>query len=303
MDTFAARQPTSRTTRAAVTDAAQTERLVAAMPKVVAIACWGNGIADRLFQFCTGCKPAVEVRACAPPVAATKAADTSRHDRTATLAGYSCCTQQNTFCVHKAAGSSMPARCCPRWTVGCSSGSVGCCDPAQPWQWSISVSEPSEATSQPEPRAAGAVSGAVSGAVAGAVAGAVSGAVVSGTAYALVVSGWAAKGSSLYALSIDMASGRILKKVVVNSFRDDPAGESTREFLWDSQRQKFYYLDVSTSVRLLAAISNPTLQTEPYAAVRRPESSVPPCTGEFYQGWRPTPHRWPRSICIYRGPS
>jgi hypothetical protein len=28
----------------------------------------------------------------------------------------------------------IKARCCPQWTVGCESGSVGCCDPARPWQ-------------------------------------------------------------------------------------------------------------------------------------------------------------------------
>ena len=28
----------------------------------------------------------------------------------------------------------MTSTCCPRWTVGCTVGSVGCCDPAKPWQ-------------------------------------------------------------------------------------------------------------------------------------------------------------------------
>ena len=29
---------------------------------------------------------------------------------------------------------NFPARCCPQWTVACEAGSVGCCDPAHPWQ-------------------------------------------------------------------------------------------------------------------------------------------------------------------------
>ena len=29
---------------------------------------------------------------------------------------------------------ALSSTCCPRWTVGCTVGSVGCCDPAKPWQ-------------------------------------------------------------------------------------------------------------------------------------------------------------------------
>ena len=35
---------------------------------------------------------------------------------------------------------NFPARCCPQWTVACEAGSVGCCDPARPWQRTITES-------------------------------------------------------------------------------------------------------------------------------------------------------------------
>ena len=63
--------------------------------------------------------------------------------------GYACCIDQTTYCVKPTDGSKaypvLPAtptpptprltapqaRCCPQWTVGCSVGSVGCCDPVR----------------------------------------------------------------------------------------------------------------------------------------------------------------------------
>eukprot|EP00295_Goniomonas_pacifica_P019651 CAMPEP_0175866022 /NCGR_PEP_ID=MMETSP0107_2-20121207/33983_1 /TAXON_ID=195067 ORGANISM="Goniomonas pacifica, Strain CCMP1869" /NCGR_SAMPLE_ID=MMETSP0107_2 /ASSEMBLY_ACC=CAM_ASM_000203 /LENGTH=420 /DNA_ID=CAMNT_0017183513 /DNA_START=40 /DNA_END=1302 /DNA_ORIENTATION=- len=32
----------------------------------------------------------------------------------------------------------LTSTCCPKWTVGCSAGTVGCCDPARPWQLALS---------------------------------------------------------------------------------------------------------------------------------------------------------------------
>ncbi|KAG8468024.1 hypothetical protein KFE25_007076 [Diacronema lutheri] len=43
-----------------------------------------------------------------------------------------CCTDQPT--APCPAIGAYPARCCGRWTVCCSVGTVGCCDPALPWQ-------------------------------------------------------------------------------------------------------------------------------------------------------------------------
>ena len=36
---------------------------------------------------------------------------------------------------------NFPARCCPQWTVACEAGSVGCCDPAHPWQRALSLNK------------------------------------------------------------------------------------------------------------------------------------------------------------------
>merc|ERR1711871_1784883 len=44
-----------------------------------------------------------------------------------------CCVRQSTFCVAPRQGFTT-STCCPRWTVSCTVGSVGCCDPATPWQ-------------------------------------------------------------------------------------------------------------------------------------------------------------------------
>eukprot|EP00665_Eupelagonemidae_sp_cell47_P004144 gene4145-8110_t len=44
-----------------------------------------------------------------------------------------CCVVQATYCVAPRP-SFAASTCCPRWTVACSVGSVGCCDPARPWQ-------------------------------------------------------------------------------------------------------------------------------------------------------------------------
>ena len=162
--------------------------------------------------------------------------------------GGECCLAQNTFCVQKAAGSQRPSRCCPHWTIGCESGSVGCCDPAQPWQWNLGSGhgrstvilnqrqqqqqqqqqqKKQDQTQQQEkvqtptllPQAPT-------------------------TVYALVVSGWRSQGKALVAVKIDTRTGTATE-TAVTGFRDDPAGESTREFLWDPKRRVFYYLDAN----------------------------------------------------------
>eukprot|EP00037_Helgoeca_nana_P017254 m.163433 g.163433 ORF g.163433 m.163433 type:complete len:529 (-) comp23907_c0_seq1:223-1809(-) len=148
--------------------------------------------------------------------------------------GSSCCLAQTTYCVAKGAGSSFPARCCPQWTVGCEVGSVGCCDPAQPWQWTIAAGTVDAAATRPRPQPSIPTPTAAS-----------FHATTPTEAYALVVSGWDSTESSLIALTIDTASGNITKKIQVSGFSDNPAGESTREFLWDPASKKFYYFDVN----------------------------------------------------------
>ncbi len=45
-----------------------------------------------------------------------------------------CCVKQSTVCVAPRPGFKT-STCCSRWAVGCSVGTVGCCDPARPWQF------------------------------------------------------------------------------------------------------------------------------------------------------------------------
>lgn len=140
--------------------------------------------------------------------------------------GYTCCSQQLSYCVPKK-DQTFPARCCPRWTVGCETGSVGCCDPAQPWQWELNA------------RAHHAADLFSSTSTRSVVA-------VDAVAYALVVRGSAKEGAALSAWTIDTKTGKVTEKhTVSSSFDDDPFGESTREFLWDGKRQVFYYLDAN----------------------------------------------------------
>jgi hypothetical protein len=138
--------------------------------------------------------------------------------------------QQNTYCVAKdPAVPTFPARCCPRWTVGCSTGSVGCCDPAQPWQWSLATA--AAKAEQPKGGAAAEVRGtrAAGAAFAGNL-----------TAYVLWVNG------GLEGLTVNIATGQIEARTrIIKSFDDDPAGESTREFMFDPKRKLFYYLDAN----------------------------------------------------------
>eukprot|EP00754_Rhynchopus_humris_P045675 Rhum_TRINITY_DN5157_c0_g1::Rhum_TRINITY_DN5157_c0_g1_i1::g.16646::m.16646 len=63
--------------------------------------------------------------------------------------GYVCCIDHVTACVP--ADGAYPARCCPRWTVACSVGSVGCCDPAHPWQRAVPAPSPPVPAPPPEP--------------------------------------------------------------------------------------------------------------------------------------------------------
>lgn len=143
--------------------------------------------------------------------------------------GEACCMQQSTYCVQKDPSfPTLPARCCPRWTVGCDTGSVGCCDPAQPWQWSIAEKRSIIANNSPivddfDNSDENIEDGAV--------------------AYALMVSGSAKV--ALSAWTIDISTGEVVAKKSLSSFDDDPAGESTREFLWDALRKKFYYFDAN----------------------------------------------------------
>lgn len=142
-------------------------------------------------------------------------------------AGYACCIDQTTYCVQKNPGvKNYPSRCCPVWTVGCSVGSVGCCDPARPWQRILSA---------PLPMAGHAAAG--------------NGKPRNGapalTVYALFT---ASVTSDLTCLTISASTGDIVHSVLASGpVKDYDAGlygESTRVFPFDPTRGKFFFFDI-----------------------------------------------------------
>lgn len=59
--------------------------------------------------------------------------------------------------------------------------------------------------------------------------------------------------------------------VQVNGFSDNPAGESTREFLWDHTSKKFYYFDVNFTA---FGGARPTNGRQPYLVTVDPISGT-----------------------------
>ena len=111
-------------------------------------------------------------------------------------------------------------------TVGCETGSVGCCDPASPWQWNLASQRKMAQFDEVVEDFDTDLSSASDD-----------------VAYALMVSG--SSRVAMSAWTIDMTSGKVLAKKSLSAFDDDPAGESTREFLWDNKRKLFYYFDAN----------------------------------------------------------
>lgn len=152
-----------------------------------------------------------------------------------------CCVSQPTSCIAKSTASSYPARCCPRETVECAVGSVGCCNPARAWQRGAPLNPSNPVRSVSSARdllghtklatsieATGVSDEKIEALRANA-----------SLAYALVVGGFSGK---LQALTIDITSGAVVKKVTVSDYNN--WGESTRDFAYDGKRNRFYALDV-----------------------------------------------------------
>lgn len=148
--------------------------------------------------------------------------------------GYACCIDQTTYCVLKEAGQKdYPSRCCPQWTVGCFVGSVGCCDPARPWQRMIALDDGFMAA--PSKRIGHEVQGH-DGAL-------------PATVYALFTSGDPlAATSDLQALTIDVASGNITQNVALTgpaaAYDAKLYGEQTRVFPYAHALNKFFWFDI-----------------------------------------------------------
>ena len=149
--------------------------------------------------------------------------------------GGECCIVQPTYCVPKDANlNSYPARCCPRYTIGCNVGEVGCCDPAIPWQRGSPLHGPSKVAKKVKKNAKAEIKYWTSDKKLDA----------NKVAYALVTNGIA---PGLLAWTIDLASGNITQKIPVERYNTH--GEATRDFLYDSKSNLFYQFDVDFGVK------------------------------------------------------
>lgn len=161
-----------------------------------------------------------------------------------------CCNAMVTKCVEPR-GTFITSTCCPRWTVGCTHGSVGCCDPASPWQ-----AKPGEALELPAGFSAGRNPNAAAAALAGAgapVADAPPAPVASSgngsvTGYAMFTEGLTL---SLKTLVFDARTGKVTGGAPLGG----PAaawyaayiGQGTRVFPFDESRRRFIIADANAS--------------------------------------------------------
>jgi hypothetical protein len=154
--------------------------------------------------------------------------------------GAACCIVQPTYCVPKNANlNPYPARCCPRYTVGCNVGEVGCCDPAIPWQRGAPLHPQSKYknVAKKTGRKADATKYWKSKSTVAA----------DKVAYALVTNGIA---PGLVAWTIDLTCGNITQKIPVEGYNTH--GEATRDFLYDSATNLFYQFDVDFQAKKAA---------------------------------------------------
>ena len=176
---------------------------------------------------------------------------------TCTGACTECCVDVSTFCVKPRPGF-ITSTCCSRWTVACSAGSVGCCDPARPWQelgvpanmtstmmrkptslgWRSAIEDfviVDDADFTSETPAAGMAGGAV--------------------AYALFTK---SEASGLNALTIDIATGKVTSKKTVAgaaaTYLKSYYGESTRLFPWDGAKQRWVFADLDRTQKSLPLV-------------------------------------------------
>ena len=155
-----------------------------------------------------------------------------------------CCVKQSTKCVAPRPPFAT-STCCARWTVGCTAGSVGCCDPARPWQ-NIGVSQ---TVSLRKPNAV-----AREAAAAAATASVVEEPVHPATRASSVIAHalfTKSVSNGLTALTIDVASGNVTSKADVtgpaSDYYDLYYGESTRVWPFDASKARFVFADFDFS--------------------------------------------------------
>eukprot|EP01060_Flectonema_neradi_P035135 TRINITY_DN6374_c0_g1_i1.p1 TRINITY_DN6374_c0_g1~~TRINITY_DN6374_c0_g1_i1.p1 ORF type:complete len:447 (+),score=95.18 TRINITY_DN6374_c0_g1_i1:70-1341(+) len=153
--------------------------------------------------------------------------------------GSVCCLNDETVCVPQTEGK-YPARCCPKWTVGCSVGSVGCCDPARPWQRVIEDDNQPKSIKDTQPHTEVGAN--------------------TTSYYALFMGGI----HSSLEISTLSASGHVTQRTPVTgpvkTWTDSLFGESTRVFPFDSKNKMFHFLDGSEN-------THPTLYSIPINGV------------------------------------
>ena len=168
---------------------------------------------------------------------------------TCTGACSECCVDVSTFCVKPRPGF-ITSTCCSRWTVACSAGSVGCCDPARPWQ-ELGVPMNTTSTMMRKPtlgwRSAVEDAAAIDDADFSSAAPATGGAPAT-VAYALFTR---SEASGLNALTIDVATGEVTSKRTVAgaaaTYLASYYGESTRLFPWDGAKRRWVFADLDRS--------------------------------------------------------
>ena len=186
--------------------------------------------------------------------------------------GFACCIDQTTYCVPQETGQkAYPARCCPQWTVGCFVGSVGCCDPARPWQRVLALDAPQHTVTPGKPsKRIGYVAQGGSGAL-------------PATVYALFTSSSLAANADLNALTIDVATGAITKNVKLTgpaaAWDAKTYGEQTRVFPFAHAANKFFWFDVkaqpsSATTPIMLYLANPADGSSSAATVTGAQGNV-----------------------------
>ncbi len=152
-----------------------------------------------------------------------------------------CCVTMVTDCIAPR-GPFTTSTCCPRWTVACTAGSVGCCDPARPWQIeTATVKEKRRRSHLRKAELADEAAHAATGAAPAATGAAVT-TTTNATGFALFpATGMLASGMQL--LRFDAATGVVLAKLSVSGpfaqYYNGFYGESTRVLPFDPESSQF----------------------------------------------------------------
>lgn len=148
-----------------------------------------------------------------------------------------CCITMVTECVAPR-GPFTTSTCCPKWTVGCTLGSVGCCDPARPWQLESAMPRADQATER-LPNLHSAAMRQISRDPPS------SKALSNLTGYALFPLDTLFPG--MHAFAFDASTGVVTSKVAISGpfakYYDGYYGGSTRLFAFDASTAKFYIAD------------------------------------------------------------